>query len=481
MTAPSTNTHYLVFLKQGCHTCSTLEPVIQALKALPSGLRIVVQDEPEYLADLGAEYDKTLELSFRHRIEVTPTLIRFAGDAETGRTDGWVRAEWRQLTEIDDLGADQREMMPGCGSKSHEPGIYERLQARFGDSGLTSRPIETGEWDDPMEICFERGWTDGLPVVPPTDERILRMLRGTARKPQEIVGLVPPNLAECTVEKVAINAVMAGCKPEYMPVLLTALEAALEPIFTMHGVLCTTCSAGPIIIVNGPVARRIGMNWGINVLGPGNRANATIGRALQLIVRNVGGGRPGEIDRATFGTPAKYTFCFAEDETDPGWEPLSVSRGVPRGRSAVTLFQGDGVQQLIDMKSRTPEQLTRSIAAALAVVGHPKQALYLSAMLIISPEHYAIYRDAGWDRARITRELHTLLLRPGRDLVVGAQGMGEGIPASKADEMVPKFWDDGLLIVRAGGDAGLYSAICGGWTGHRHHDESQPVTKEIID
>ncbi|MCX6599464.1 MAG: thioredoxin, partial [Acidobacteria bacterium] len=251
MPDPSSTTHYLVFLKQECHTCSTLEPVIRALKAQPARLRIVVQDEPEYLADLGAEYDQTLELSFRHQIEVTPTLIRFAGDTEAGRTDGWVRAEWRQLTEIDDLGADQREMMPGCGSKSHEPGVYERLQARFGDSGLTSRPIETGEWDDPMEICFERGWTDGLPVVPPTDERILRMLRGTARKPQEIVGLVPPNLAECTVEKVAINAVMAGCKPEYLPVLLTALEAALEPIFAMHGVLCTTCSAGPVIVVNG--------------------------------------------------------------------------------------------------------------------------------------------------------------------------------------------------------------------------------------
>ena len=142
------------------------------------------------------------------------------------------------------------------------------------------------------------------------------MLSGTRRNPEEVVGRIPPNLTECTVEKVAINSVMAGCKPEYMPVLLAALEAALDPIFTLHGLLCTTCFSGPIIIVNGPITEKIGMNWGINALGQGNRANSTIGRALQLIVRNVGGGIPGEIDRATLGYPGKIGFCFAEDETD---------------------------------------------------------------------------------------------------------------------------------------------------------------------
>src|SRR5574341_1830961 len=140
------------------------------------------------------------------------------------------------------------------------------------------------------------------------------MLQGTRRRPDEIVGKIPPYLGTCTVEKVAINAVLAGCKPEYMPVLLAALEAALEPVFTLHGVLATTYFSSPIVIVNGPIARRIGMNSGINVLGQGNRANATIGRALQLVIRNVGGGRPGEVDRATYGNPGKVGFCFAEDE-----------------------------------------------------------------------------------------------------------------------------------------------------------------------
>ena len=192
--------------------------------------------------------------------------------------------------------------------------MAERLEAKHKGGTLVSRKIEYSDTSDPMEVCYQRGWTDGLPVTPPTDERVLEMLKGTRRRADEVVGKIPPYLGTCTVEKVAINAVLAGCKPEYMPVLLAALEAALEPVFTLHGVLATTYFSSPIIIVNGPIARAIGMNSGLNVLGQGNRANATIGRALNLIVQNVGGGRPGEADRSTLGAPSKYTLCFAEDE-----------------------------------------------------------------------------------------------------------------------------------------------------------------------
>ncbi len=470
---------FRLFVKEDCQTCKLLVPVFERLRQALPQLDIYVQDDPAFLASAGAVYDQTLENSFLADIEITPTLIRMAGEKETGRACGWVREEWQGITGIGDLGCELPAYGPGCGSKTRLPGVYERLVARFGDPQLQSRRIEVDEWDDPIEACFDRGWSDGLPVVPPTDERILRMLTGTSRGRDEIVGRVPPDLAECTVEKVAINAVMAGCKPEYMPVVLAALEAALDPLFVMHGLLCTTYFSGPIIIVNGPITRAINMNWGINALGQGNRANATIGRALQLIVRNVGGGRPGEIDRATLGQPGKYTFCFAEDETDPSWEPLSVARGIAPGRSAVTLFQGDGVQGFVDQRSRTPEELTRSLAMGLAAVSHPKQAQMANAILVLSPEHYGIFRDAGWDRARITRELHAALVRPGRDLIVGAQGVGEGIAANRADEMVAKFWDDGLLIVRAGGPAGLFSAICGGWIAGRARGQMKPITKEI--
>ena len=204
---------------------------------------------------------------------------------------------------------------------------------------------------------FERGWTDGLPVVPPTPERVARMLAGTTRDPADIVAVVPPDLVECTVEKVAINAVMAGCKPEYLPVVITAVEAACTDEFNIHGLLATTYFSSPVMVVNGPITKAIGMNAGINVLGQGNRANATIGRALQLVVRNVGGGRPGGVDRATLGNPGKYTFCFAEDEAGSPWEPLHVERGLAPDASAVTLFAGDGVRGMVDQLSREPESL----------------------------------------------------------------------------------------------------------------------------
>jgi hypothetical protein len=353
------------------------------------------------------------------------------------------------------------------------------MEAKHRGGTLAARRIEYAAGDDPVELAYARGWTDGLPIVPPTDERVLAMLKGTTRKPAEIVGRIPPFLAECTVEKVAINAVMAGCKPEYMPVLLAAIEAALEPVFTLHGVLATTYFSSPIIIVNGPIAKKIGMNSGINALGQGNRANATIGRALNLIVLNVGGGRPGDADRSTLGAPSKYTLCFAEDESDPSWEPLSVARGLPRGASAVTLFQGHGPEAFVDQKSRTAEGLTKSFATTLVTMGHSRLTQSARVVVVLSAEHYAIYKEAGWDRSRIERGLYEATIRPGSELVAGKDGIGEGIPASRAGEQVPKFHDDGIMVVRAGGPAGLFSAILPGWLAGRNKAELQPVTKEV--
>ena len=353
------------------------------------------------------------------------------------------------------------------------------MEAKHRGGVLAARKIEYAEGDDPVELAYSRGWTDGLPIVPPTDERVIAMLKGASRSPDEIVGRIPPFLAECTVEKVAINAVMAGCKPEYMPVLLAAIEAALEPVFTLHGVLATTYFSSPVIIVNGPIAKKIGMNSGINALGQGNRANATIGRALNLIVLNVGGGRPGDADRSTLGAPSKYTLCFAEDESDPGWEPLSVARGLPRGASAVTLFQGHGPEAFVDQKSRTAEGLTKSFATTLVTMGHSRLTQSARVVVVLSAEHYAIYREAGWDRRRIERALYEATIRPGSELVAGKDGIGEGIPASRAGEQVPKFHDDGIMVVRAGGPAGLFSAILPGWLAGRNKAELQPVTREI--
>jgi len=234
-----------------------------------------------------------------------------------------------------------------------------------------------------------------------------------------------------------------------------------------------------VVIVNGPVSKRIGMNSGGNALGQGNRANATIGRALQLLIRNVGGGVPGEIDRSVLGNPGKYTFCFAEDESDPDWTPLHVARGAAPGSSAVTLFHGDGVQGVQAWSARNPEELCRALAASLWAVCHPKVAGWSGAILVLSPEHYEMYKAAGWNRDDIEAGLKQALKRPGRDLVAGAHGIAEGIDPSRADEMVDKFNDGQLLVVRAGGHGGAMSAIIGGWTAHRRPADVQIGTEGV--
>jgi hypothetical protein len=187
------------------------------------------------------------------------------------------------------------------------------------------------------------------------------------------------------------------------------------------------------------------------------------------------------VDRATLGSPSKYTMCFAEDESDPAWQPLAQARGIRPGVSAVTLFQGHGPEAFVDQKSRTAEALTKSFAMSLVKIGHPKLVQAARAIVVLSPEHYAIYREAGWDRVRIERAMYEATIRPGAELVAGADGVGEGIPASRAGEQVPKFHEDALMVVRAGGAAGLFSAILPGWLAGRSRTELQPVTKEITE
>lgn len=468
----------IVVAKADCPTCRLVEPLLADLDTA-GALTVYVQDSEDYAANLpGTLYDRTLEHSWRLNTEFVPTLIRVENGKEVERTYGWHKEDWRAISGLAELGEDLPVMRPGCGSKTLEPGITEELELAFGDLKLQSREIDIAGADDPMEACYERGWSDGLPVVPPTPVRVLRMLKGTTRAPDEVVGLMPPDLSPCTVEKVAVNAVMAGCKPEYMPVLLAALEAALDDEFGLHGLICTTMFGSPMIMVNGPIAQAIGMNAGVNALGQGNRANATIGRALQLIIRNVGGGRPGEIDRATMGNPGKYSFCFAEAE-DSDWLPLAQERGIEAGRSAVTLFPGEGVQGIVDQKSRDPESLAKSFALSLRTVDHAKLAMAGDAVLVVSPEHARVFIEAGWSKQLLREELEQLLLGPGKDLVAGAGGIAEGIPERFKDMQVPKFRPGGLLIVRVGGTAGLFSAIIAGWAASGPVGSS-PVTREVL-
>ncbi len=477
MAAPNLPDGLVAFVKRDCPTCVMVAPVLAGLReTLP--LTVFTQDDPTFPAGVDAVDDTELEHSYRQGIEIVPTLLRVEDGRVVDELHGWLRSRWEELTGVHPLGADLPDYRAGCGSLTVEPGIAERLASRYSGDRLSSRRVSFGTGEDEFEATFARGWSDGLPVIPPTPERVFRMLAGTSRNPGEVVARVPPDLVECTVEKAAVNAVLAGCRPEYLPVVLAALEGACTDEFNMHGLLATTYFSGPVLIVNGPIAREIGMNSGVNVLGQGNRANLTIGRALQLIVRNVGGGRPGGVDRATLGNPGKLGFCFAEREEDSPWEPLHVERGLRADQSAVTLFAGQGPAPIMDQLSRSAESLIRTFAACLDATPHPNLALGIDAIVVVPPDHARIFRDAGWSKTRMRDEINALLTRPGSSRGRGAGGMDEGLPATLAEATITKFREGGLHFVHAGGNAGMFSGIISSWV-NPNGGGSSPVTVEV--
>jgi len=466
----------VAFVKRDCPTCELVAPVLAALGERVE-LTVYTQDDPSFPQGVTRVDDTDLAASWHHEIEAVPTLLRVESGREVERALGWHRGEWEALTGVEGLGEDLPELRPGCGSLSVDPAHAPGLAVRFSGSKLRARRVEVAALEDEQEAFFDRGWTDGLPIVPPTEARVLAMLEGTTRAPDEVVAVVPPDLAPCSVEKVAINAVMAGCKPEYLPVVLAAVEAACTDTFNMHGLLATTMSVGPVLIVNGPIRRRIGMNAGKNVFGQGNRANSTIGRALQLVIRNVGGGRPGEVDRATLGNPGKVGFCFAEDEEGSPFAPLSTEFGFAAGTDTVTLFPGEGPRTVVDQLARDPDLLVNTFAVALRTMLSPKMAMAFDVIVVVSPEHSRIFREAGWSRDDLRAKLHAATLMNGDDLVRGANGIAEGLPEGVRGKPLPKFRPDGIRIVHAGGGAGLFSAIIPGWANGAMG--SAPICKEI--
>ena len=475
--APTLPNGLVIIVKEECETCQTVVPVLQQLHAA-TGLTVYTQDNASFPSAPTAVHDADLAVSWHHEIETVPTVIVVRNGVEVERTVGWLRPEWERLTGIDGLGEGLPVMRPGCGSMSVDPDLVDMLRVRFGASDLAARRVDVADAEDVMEMMFNRGWTDGLPVVPPTEERVMAMLAGTSRAGSDIVATVPPDLVDISVEKVAIAAVMAGCKPEYLPWVLTAVEAACTDEFNMHGLLATTMPVGPVIVCSGPGTRAIGMNSGGNALGQGNRANLTIGRALQLVIRNFGGGRPGEVDRAAHGSPAKISFCFAEaDDTSP-YGRLAGELGIDDGVDALTLFAGEGPHCLVDQLSRTPESLVRSFALKLQTVNHPKLIMMFDAILVMGPEHARVFADAGWDREQIVAGISEHLNRSGAELVRGADGIAEGVPEAFGDaESLPKFRPGGLMLTYAGGGAGLFSQIIGGWV--NGDKGSKPVTRTV--
>ncbi len=339
---------------------------------------------------------------------------------------------------------------------------------------LTSKRYQVQDVGDAIEFCFAQGWTDGLPVVPPTSERVGAMLEAARLAPQQQVAFITNRVVSITAEKVAINAVMAGCKPEYMAVVVAAVEGIGDPAWSYHGPGTSTGGAAVLMIVNGPIARELDINCGDNLFGPGWRANLTIGRALRLVMRNVCGSRPGLLDRGTLGHPGKVSYVIAENETESPWTPLHVERGFRPEQSTVTVMAAESPHQCYNQLSNTPEGVLTTVADAMRLGGSAgRQPQYA---VIIAGEHMRTIAQGGWGKKEIRQFLfeHTqnsiAHLRRTNRLPGAVQPDDE----TKMRPLVASAED--FLVVAAGGRAGPFAAHIPGWGGSR---SSLAVTKEV--
>jgi len=314
-----------------------------------------------------------------------------------------------------------------------------------------------------IEAYFERGWTDGLPVVPPTEKSIAAMLAGAGLRGDETIGEIVERGAIVSAEKLAINAVMAGCRPEYLPVVVAAVRGLCHPHFAYHGPASSTGGSAMVLIVNGPIASRLGVNSGNNVFGQGARANATIGRAVRLVMMNVMNTRPGFLDRATLGTPGKYSFCFAENESGHPWEPLHVERGYRPEQSAVTVYASNSLCQVYNQLAAEPEPLLRCFADALCNLGTPNLRGFNQSLVVFAGEHTDILRRSGWSKRDVRRFLMENARRTAADLKRAGRRPGEIEPGDETTWKHAFERLEDILIVCAGGQAGSWSACLPGW------------------
>ena len=334
---------------------------------------------------------------------------------------------------------------------------------------------DTVETDlDAIEYYFAQGLTDGLPVVPPTEARVRAMLDATPRPAEDVVALVPPNFGAATVEKIAVNAVTAGCRPDYLPVVIAGVQAMCDERANLHGVQGTTHTATPLFIVNGPIRGRLDVNCAAGVFGAGWRANATIGRALRLIMMHLGGARPGEIDKSTMGHPGKYAYCIGEYEEENPWEPLHVEHGFAAEQSTVSVYCCDAPQCVSNHGSRTAAGILDTIGASMAVGWSDKTYLVGNHLIVLGPEHARSLAGDGLSKADVKRYLFEHVRRPLRELLPGPDG-SEGINRDRLPDWldatddatpVPKVASaDDIILVVAGGTAGRFSVHMCGWGG----------------
>lgn len=334
-----------------------------------------------------------------------------------------------------------------------------------------------------VEVAYELGWTDGLPVVPATRELVDPFLATTEWSADHVAAELPPNGGKATVEKIAVNAVMAGCKPEYFPVILAAISAISDERFSLQGVLGSTHMATPVLVVNGPIRSQLQINHGSNLLGPGYRANATIGRAVNLVLRNVGGSYPGTTSKSVFGQGGRFTCCFAEDEDSNPWQPLHVERGFKSEHSTVTAFPGASPQHIYNPGADDAWAILDTMADGMAALGNAQLRVMGDAMVVFSPHHVRLLSAAGLKKADVKQYLFEHARKPVEK--VGLM-LGKTYSAELKRKLWPRWLDfeapgamipvvrrpEDILVLVAGGAGGPHSLYISGWG-------SRAVTRKI--
>jgi hypothetical protein len=347
--------------------------------------------------------------------------------------------------------------------------------------GSSARSYSFKNLDAFYDAASERQWTDGLPVVPPTPDRVAAMVAAAGRDPLECIAILPPKLGQATVERIAINAVMAGCKPNSMRIILAAVEAIAQPDFDIYGVQATTHPCGIMVLISGPIAKSVGINGGGGCFGPGFPANASIGRAIRLILMNIGGGRPQETDMATQASPAKFSFCFTENIDASPWEPFHVAKGFSPDSSTVTVAAAEAPHNISDHVSAEPRGVLYTIAQTIASIGTNNAYLHNSDyFVVLCPEHASLLGRFGWSRRDVQEYLFERARLPFR---VWRQGGLYGmIPQHRYLDAA----DDDLLVPMSGRADDINVLVAGG--GGRHSSwiptfakNCRSVTVQLVD
>ena len=330
---------------------------------------------------------------------------------------------------------------------------------------LSSQTYDVADFAAAQELFHSNGWTDGLPIVPPTEAAIEACLEWAGRPPGELIGIEPVRAQAITAEKLAVNAVMAGCLPMHFPLVVTAWQAMLQEEFLLHGVTSSTGGCAVMLVINGPVRNEIGASSTFNALGNGNRATATIGRAIRLALINIMDVRPGSIDRSTLGHPGKFSYCLAEDEEGTGWEPLAQVRGVPPGFSAVTAFAALAPRQVMNEWTTDPKEILETFAAEMRANQLHYSIYGGNYVIVVPPQLRAHIEGAGWSK----RDVAEYLFERARVKRGEWANVGKGsVVRDRAEKVHTALQSpDDLLIVAAGGPAGGFGAIIPPWMGSK--------------